>query len=55
MAQAQDIKNSNEKVPASKWRISEDWLATAIGLGIVLFIHLGDITVKWPLFEWFKK
>ena len=36
-------------------RISEDWLAAAIGLAVILLIHLGDVSVKWPLFEWLGK
>lgn len=36
-------------------RISEDWLAAALGLAVILLIHLGDVTVKWPLFEWLGK
>jgi hypothetical protein len=47
------VKKTSENVP--KWRISEDWLATAVGLAIILIIRLGEVSVEWPLFEWFKK
>ncbi|MBI5959282.1 MAG: hypothetical protein HY866_11140, partial [Chloroflexi bacterium] len=43
-------KTSGTEVQPSR-RISEDWLATALGLAMILLIYLGDITVKWPIFE----
>ncbi len=38
-----------------KAKLSEDWLATAIGVVLILLVRFADFNVKWPLFEWFKK
>jgi hypothetical protein len=55
MASTTSSKDSEAKTPPAKWRLSEDWLATVFGLVVIVLVRLGDLTVKWPLFEWFKK
>lgn len=44
-----------QKAPAPKWFVTEDWLATGIGLVLILLLRVADFSVEWPLFEWFKK
>lgn len=55
MTKKQHARKKAAQSPASQWPITEDWLATAVGLAIILLIRLADISVDWPLFEWFKK
>lgn len=58
MARAKPARKNaaiKKEAKPSPWHISEDWLATAIGLALILYIRLGEVTVDWPIFEWFKK
>lgn len=60
MARAKPARKNAAIKPESRpspWHINvnEDWLATAVGLLLILYIRLGNVTVDWPIFEWFKK
>lgn len=44
-----------KKTEVKNLKISEDWLAVIIALGIIIVIFLGWLPeLPWPLLGWFK-